>query len=203
METGLEGKPIYFGAISCVVAVGVLGFCCYYFFIKNMEQGISKQRHKLDEIEQKVAEGRVAQQSLPQFREEVRRLELELDKLLRILPSRKGTDVLLRQVRSLTEQGDFDLVSFAPGVPRELADFYAEWAIKIELQGGYHNLALFFDRISRFRRIINIDDLKIAPHRGRGGGNYTISASFTAKTFLSKEPEEEEEEESGRGRGGR
>ena len=43
----------------------------------------------------------------------------------------------------------------------------------------------------RFRRIINIDDLRISPGRAEG---YTISASFTAKTFLSKEPELEEEE---------
>ena len=72
----------------------------------------------------------------------------------------------------------------------------SEWAIKIQLQGGYHNLALFFDRVSRFRRIINIDELKISPLKGRGGTrDRTISASFTAKTYLSKERKSLEEDE--------
>jgi len=158
----------------------------YYFIVKNMQEGIVRQEKKLVAVQEKVREGLAAQKSLPQFREEVRRLELELDKLLRILPSKRGTDDLLRRVRALTEQGDFDLISFAPGAPRELDDFYSEWAINIQLQGGYHNLALFFDRISRFRRIINIDNLQITPAHG-DQGRYTIGASFTAKTFLSKE----------------
>ncbi len=192
METGLEGKPIYVGAITLVAAISIIVFCGYYFMVKNMQAGIKRQETKLAEVQKKVAEGRVAQKSLPQFREAVRRLELELDKLLRILPSQKRTDDLLRQFRLLAEQGDFDLISFSPGTPRALDDFYSEWPIKIQLQGGYHNLALFFDRISRFRRIINIDDLRISPARGRGT-RYTISADFTAKTFLSKEKVVDEE----------
>jgi len=194
METGLEGKPIYVGAITFVVSIGVIVFCAYYFMVKNMQEGIVRQQKKLAEVQQKVNEGRAAQKSLPQFREEVRRLELELDKLLRILPSRRGTDDILRRVRALTEQGDFDLISFSPGTPRDLDDFYSEWTINIQLQGGYHNLALFFDRIGRFRRIINVDNLRITPARGGDQGRYTIAASFTAKTFLSKEASPEEEE---------
>lgn len=191
METGLEGKPIYVGAITFVAAVGVIVFCGYYFMIKKMQEGIVRQERRLAEVQQKVNEGRAAQKSLPQFREEVRRLELELAKLLRILPSQKRTDDILRQVRTLTEQGDFDLISFSPGVPRDMDDFYSEWAINIQLQGGYHNLALFFDRIGRYRRIINIDNLRISPASSRDD-RYTINATFTAKTYLSKEltPEE-------------
>jgi Tfp pilus assembly protein PilO len=192
METGLEGKPIYVGAITLVLGIGVIVFCSYYFLIKNMQDGMKRQRIKLNEVNEKINEGRTAEKSLPQFREEVRRLELELDKLLRILPSQRKTDDLLRRVRALTEQGDFDLISFAPGSPRALDDFYSEWAIKIQLSGDYHNLALFFDRIKRFRRIINIEDLRISPARERNSA-YTINADFTAKTFLANETEETED----------
>ena len=64
-------------------------------------------------------------------------------------------------------------------------DFYSEWPIVINLTGGYHNLALFFDRISRFSRIINIENLNIAA--ARGSGDQTIAATFTVKTFIYKE----------------
>ena len=52
------------------------------------------QDRKLAELQAKITEGRAAKEKLPQFREEVRRLELELEKLLRILPARRNTPEL-------------------------------------------------------------------------------------------------------------
>ncbi|MEM8963728.1 MAG: type 4a pilus biogenesis protein PilO, partial [Acidobacteriota bacterium] len=123
--------------------------------------------------------------------------QLDLDKLLRILPSQRNTEELLRRIRSLTEQGDFNLMRFTPQAEQPL-DFYTEWPIKVELEGTYHNLALFFDRIGRFRRIINVDQLDIAALKNNNRDErsaYTIRARFTAKTFLYNEPFDEEEGE--------
>ena len=109
--------------------------------------------------------------------------ELELDRLLRILPARRNTQDLLRRIRDLTRQGDFNLRRFTPGnfIDRE---FYSEWPITINLQGTYHNLALLFDRIGRFSRIINVEGLRIDTLR-RGNPNHTITANFIAKTYMA------------------
>ena len=148
-----------------------------------------RSERKLAELQVKIQEGRAAKQKLPQFREEVRRLELELDKLLRILPARRNTPELLRRIRQLTEQGNFDLLRFTPGNFVD-KDFYSEWPINIRLNGTYHNLALFFDRVGRFSRIINIENLKVttAPKNAKG---HTIGATFVAKTFIYKETAEQ------------
>ena len=116
------------------------------------------------------------------------KLEFELDKLLRILPARRNTPELMRRVRMLTEQGDFDLLRFTPRQYID-QDFYSEWPIDIQLDGGYHNLALLFDQISRFSRIINIENLRIDSLSGRSQ-DHSISAGFTAKTFVYKDEEE-------------
>lgn len=189
METGLEGKPWYVAgaiALGLVIAIVVLA---KYVKIDDMDAQIGTRESKLAELEQKITEGRSAQASLPQFREEVRRLELELEKLLRILPTRRNMDDLLRRIRALTEQGNFVLNRVTPkGLSRR--DFYSEWPIDVRLDGGYHNLALFFDRISRFSRIINVEGLQIQAAKGEG---HTISTSFTVKTFLYNEPPPEGE----------
>ena len=190
IETGLEGKPWYVSAAVAAVLLGVIVFAANQFLFSKMKNEIGRKQNNLMELDRQINEGRAAQKSLPQFREEVGRLELELDKLLRILPSRRNTEDLLRRLRTLTEQGDFSLLSFVPRTesPR---DFYYEWPIEIRLNGTYHNLALFFDRIRRFSRIINIEDLRLG---ALGGGHHTLSATFIMKTFLYNEPEEEEEE---------
>src|SRR3954467_14547427 len=125
-----------------------------------MRDDFDLQEKKLSELQNKLQEGRSAKQELPKFREEVRQLELELDKLLRILPARRNTPDLMRRIRSLAEQGDFTLKKFNPGTLSD-KEFYSEWPISVDLEGSYHNLALFYDRISRFSRIINIEDLEI------------------------------------------
>jgi Tfp pilus assembly protein PilO len=159
----------------------------WWRLIQPIKDDIARGEGTLAELQTKIQEGRAAKQQLPKFREEVRQLELELDKLLRILPARRNTPDLLRRIRSLAEQGDFALKRFTP---KDLSDkeFFSEWPIEVSIDGSYHNLALFFDRISRFSRIINIENLQISaisdpksPH--------TITASFNAKTFVYKEPD--------------
>jgi len=195
MHTGLEGKPFYWGVVAAVVVSGVLFWIAHTVKFSDMQAQIARQETRLTELQAQVQKGRIAKQKLPQFREVVRRLEGELDKLLRILPARRNTPELLRRIRALTEQGDFAIVRIQPGSFIE-RDFYSEWPITINLEGSYHNLALFFDRISRFPRIINIDNLQIGGLR-RPGTTHTISAKFQAKTFIYKESPEEESDAGG------
>ena len=188
METGLEGKPWFYGAgVAALLGAAVVGGG-YYMKFQNMNKQIQRKAGSLSALEDKIRDGEAAEAQLPQFMEEVERLELELEKLLRILPSRRKTEDLLRRIRNLTEQGDFLLVSFDPGSLAQQDDFYSRWNINIELEGTYHALALFFDRVSRFSRIINIDSLKITPKTSRVKRNQTIRATFVANTFLANEP---------------
>ena len=190
LKTGLEGKPWYLG-LAVGLGVGLLLFALgFWRLLQPKRDEIAGYEVKLSELQTKIQEGRAAKQELPKFREEVRQLELELDKLLRILPARRNTPDLMRRIRSLAEQGDFSLKRFTPG---QLADkeFFSEWPIAIAVDGTYHNLALFFDRISRFSRIINIEDLTVSA-MPKAEGAHTITAQFTSKTFVYKEPEPEE-----------
>jgi len=188
IETGLEGKPWYVSAGVAVVLCATLIYALQYLKFKEMKNTVERNKRQLQTLEREINEGRSAMKSLPQFREEVGRLQLELDKLLRILPSRRNTEDLLRRIRRLTEQGDFDLLRFTP---RGLAarDFYSEWPISISLNGQYHNLALFFDRIRRFSRIINVEDLRLRAI----GGRHSVSATFIIKTFIYNPPPPVEE----------
>jgi Tfp pilus assembly protein PilO len=193
IKTGLEGKPWYYGLAAGIGVGAILFGLGYWRLLGPQKEEIAAEEAKLEGLQQKILEGRAAKQQLPKFREEVRQLELELDKLLRILPARRNTPDLLRRIRTLAEQGDFALKRFTPG---QLTDqeFYSQWPIAVSIEGTYHNLALFFDKISRFSRIINVENLEVTAI-ARPGSPHTIAASFNAKTFVYKEPEPETAEE--------
>lgn len=184
-ETGLENKPWYISAIVGAVLGLLIVVGSYYLVFTDIERQIAGKQKELEGLQKKIDEGRAAERSLARFREEVNRLQLDLDKLLRVLPTRMNTEDLLRRLRTLTEQGDFKLLRFAPA-NRSQKQFYYEWPIQISLDGTYHNLALFFDRISRFSRIINIENLRIS--QKTTDAMRTIGANFTMKTFLYIEP---------------
>jgi type IV pilus assembly protein PilO len=187
-RTGLEGKPWYYG-LGVGLAVGAALFALgYWQYVMPLKDDIQAQENHLEGLQHQIQEGMIAQQQLPKFREEVHQLELELDKLLRILPARRNTPELLRSIRLLAEQGDFNLKAFRPGVLTD-KEFYSEWPITVDLDGTYHNLALLFDRVGRFSRIINIQDLSINALTPTKANPHTIAASFIAKTFVYKEPD--------------
>lgn len=188
IETGLEGKPWWAGAaigLGLGVAAALLG---YQLQIKEMIQTRERNDAQIVELQAKISRGLAAKAKLPQFREEVALLEVQLEKLLKILPPRRDVQDVLRRFRALAEQEDFVLSEFRPGSEVK-KDFYNEWPITVRLRGTYHNLARFFDRMSRFSRIFNVDNLQIT--QNRTGDQHTIQASFTAKTFVYQEPEPE------------
>ncbi len=186
IETGLEGKPWYYGLIIGLLVGGLLFWLAHYLWLAPIKRDIASLQSQLEDLQTKIQEGRSARARLPQFREQVRRLELELDKLLRILPARLNTQEILRNVRNLAERGDFDLKVFQPGRLTD-KDFYKEWPISITLEGRYHNLAIFFDQIRRYPRIFNIEDLTVRalPDQTKG---HTLTTSFVAKTFVYAPP---------------
>ena len=181
IDLKLEGKPWYQALAYGLVIGGLLAGAVHYAWFRGLNAEIKGKRTQLEALQQEIQKGRAAERKLSQFREEVRRLELELAKLLQVLTSKRNTEDLIKRIETLTRQGDFTLRKFTPGdfVPK---DFYAEWPIDIALEGSYHNLALFFDRMSRFSRIINVEDMKIAALPVIG--QKSISATFIAKTFI-------------------
>lgn len=187
-ETGLENKPWWISALVGLALGAVVVAASYYVVFTDISDQITGTRAELEKLQKKIDEGRAAERSLAQFREEVNRLQLDLDKLLRVLPTRMNTEDLLRRLRTLAEQGDFKLLRFAPS-NRSKKQFYYEWPIQITLDGTYHNLALFFDRVSRFSRIINVENLRIS--QKTGDPVRTIGVTFTMKTFLYVETVEE------------
>ena len=181
LELKLEEKKWSYALIVGLVIGLALAGGVHYAWFRGINADIKNKRAELEQLQAEIEKGRAAERKLAQFREEVKRLELELSKLLQILPSKRNTEELIKRIETLTRQGDFTLKKFTPGefIPKE---FYAEWPIDIVVDGTYHNLALFFDRMSRFSRIINVEDLKIGALDTVPGKS--IAAQFVAKTFI-------------------
>ena len=184
MAIDLNTKPWYVALIVGIVLGVALFVVMQMYVFKDIQVAIERLESSIDDLEREIEKGRAAKADLPRLEEDIRNYELELDRLKKILPTRRETDSLLKRLKQLNERGRFRLTRFTPG-DFEDREFYLEWPIRVELDGTYHELGLFFDRLSRFSRIINVNELRVSPIRGRGG--HTVHAAFTGVTFIYKE----------------
>ncbi len=148
--------------------------------IGEQRSSIAASQAQLADRQKKVQEGRLIEERLPELEREIAALKVKLDDVQQILPTDRETGDLLRWIKNLGDQSNLDLKSFSPGSLKP-QEFYKEFPIEMQVVGRYHDLGIFLDRVSKYSRIINVDNLRIATAKDAGK---TITASFNATTFV-------------------
>jgi type IV pilus assembly protein PilO len=182
MELSLTKLPWYaqVGAFVVLAVVGVGLFYQYYEVPTRAEMAV--RASQLEALKGTVAKGRETAKQLPEFQSQVNDLELRLVNLRAVLPEEKDAGELLRRLQTVATQSNLQIKSFKPS-PIVTKTLHAEWPIALELDGTYHNLAIFFDRVGKFTRIVNITGVDIQG-KSKPDRNSTISAKCVATTFV-------------------
>ena len=185
MELSLSKLPWYgqIGAFVLVSAGAVFGF--WNFYVAEINSDIAMRQTRLNALRADIAKGVATARQLPQFQSQVSELENRLENLRQILPEQKDVADTLRRIETLAAKSNLAIQRFTPGkvVQQKL---YAEIPYKLEAEGTYHNLASFFDQISKFPRIINISEISIKT-KNPPEQNRTIVAELIATTFVLQE----------------
>jgi type IV pilus assembly protein PilO len=156
----------------------------WYFFISGLAEQITVKQDQLAALKVEIQRGQAVEQKHQEYMAQNKQLLSKLATLKIILPEAKQTDQLLRQVQESAVASNLQIKRFQP-LPVAQKDFFSEWPINLEVDGGYHSLGIFFDKISKFSRIVNVSDVKVAENRKQS--NQTISATCVATTFVYNE----------------
>lgn len=168
--------------VSLLVALLICGLFYWQYWSPAVEEENQKTA-RLGTLKKEIAALEVTANKLQDFQREVALLEAKLETLKRILPPEKETPDLVRKVQSLAAQSSLVIRKFNPGSPVN-KEFYQEWPISMDVDGNYHNLGIFFDRVSRLSRLVNIGNLNIKARSGDQTVSNTISTSCVATTFV-------------------
>jgi len=152
-------KPARWGAVA-VLLLCIAG--AYYLLSYSPKSTqVTHLRTQAQQLQRKLNNVRAVATNLGAFEQEVADLERDLEKALKQLPNRKQFEDLLQDISTAGKQVGVQIKSIERDA--ELAhDFYAEVPFKVELEGEYHDLARFFDDISKLPRIVNVSDLQIS-----------------------------------------
>ena len=185
MELSLNKLPWYaqIGAFVVVCAGAIYGF--YYFYVSDMQKDIATRETRLAGIRADISKGVSAARRLPEFQAQVNQLEQRLEGLRQVLPEEKDVADILRRIQGLATQSNLSIQRFTPDKVVQ-QPMYQEIPYKLQAEGTYHNLGYFFDRISKFPRIINVSKISIKA-KTPPEPNATIIAECTATTFVLQE----------------
>lgn len=146
-------------AMVPLVALLVLGGYGWFVY-RPVRAEVLKAEAQERDLERKVSEVRAIVANLAAFEAELSEMEQRLKQALRQLPDSKELPGLLTDVTSLGKDAGLEFKAFRP--QDEVArDFYAEVPIQIEFSGDYHDIARFFDKVSKLPRIVNVSQLNM------------------------------------------
>jgi type IV pilus assembly protein PilO len=201
MNLSLNKLPWY-GQVGAFVALSAAGVGVFWsMYAQPAQARIAERRAELDVLQQEITRGQEAARRLPEFRREVTTLQAQLDRLKVILPEERDVADLLRRVQAMATQSNLTILGFTP---RAIAtrQLHAEWPIGLQLEGTYHDLGMFLERVSKFPRIINVNAITINA-KDDSVGPATITAQATATTFVLIDPAAQPPPATGRGARGR
>ena len=172
---------IFFGAI------GLIGGGFAFLIYMPKAEAISQKEKEIASLEDKIRLGKIRAKNLPALKEKKAEIDKKLIAALELLPDEREIPSLLK---GITEQGIDAGLEFKLFVPElEVAkDFYVEIPVTIEVEGDYRNVAEFFYKVSKMKRIVNIINISMRP---KDALSVRLITRCNAVTYRFKEKEEE------------
>jgi type IV pilus assembly protein PilO len=182
MDISLAKLPWY-AQVGAFLVLGVVGVGLFYrYYEAPARTELASREQQLKALRADINKGLATAKKLPEFKAQVDDLELRLANLRAVLPEEKDAADLLRRMQTVATQSNLTITSFKPA-PIVTKQLHAEWPINLELEGNFHNLATFLDRLGKFTRIVNVSSLDIKG-KDKAEPNASISAKCVATTFV-------------------
>lgn len=185
MDLSLNKVPWWAQLAMFVIVCAGGAFAFWYFYASEMAINIAGRETRLAGIRADIQRGVATARRLPEFQAQVNQLEQRLASLRQVLPEEKDVADILKSIQGLATQSSLTIQRFTPDKVVQ-QPMYQEIPYKLQAEGTYHNLGYFFDRISKFPRIINVSKISIKA-KTPPEPNATIVAECTATTFVLQE----------------
>ncbi len=176
-------------ACSAIIVLLAGAFVWYVFLPKRAL--INQQQDEIAVLNTDINIRRTKARRLEALKKEYEMLKRQLIALEKHLPPEEEVELLLKQVSELGEKNGLLIKLWKPQTKKPNASgIYTEIPMTMEVNGGYHSVGSFFERISELPRIVNVSNIKIGGAKTEAG-RFSIETSFLATTFAVIEKTEE------------
>lgn len=159
----------------------------FFSLISPTLDSISAANAKNVELTKQKEEAQKRAANKPDYEAKLAELNLQLKKALRELPEARDIPGLLSEIDSLARKAGLEVRKFQP-LPEVMSEYYAEVPVQIVMDGGYHEVGVFFDKVSKMNRIVSVTDIVLSDAKSSGNETVlTVTGKVVTYRFLSAE----------------
>ncbi|MBN1930330.1 MAG: type 4a pilus biogenesis protein PilO [Desulfobacterales bacterium] len=163
---------IYYGTL-----IALIGMFVYFSYLPKFNH-IEKLNNEYSKLAKELNSVKKVADQLENYRSQMKKAEIQFELVKKALPEKKEIPSLLAAVSRSGQEAGLDFLLFEPKAEIK-KDFYAEIPVSIKVLGNYHDVAVFFDNVSRLSRIVNIEDIKMISQENAG----KLTTQCTAVTY--------------------
>jgi type IV pilus assembly protein PilO len=148
------------GLLALVLAGILVAF--YYQIVEPKSTEIEGLQGTISKLDTEIQTLTIKVKHLDELIAASKQLEIELAKKKERLPPEEEAVMLLKQVSDLGIRLGLDIRLWKPGPKAEdPSKLFVRMPVNVEVSGGYHTAAIFFDRINSLPRIVTVSGLKM------------------------------------------
>jgi type IV pilus assembly protein PilO len=138
----------------------------YYLDVAPQQDQLMDIETAIAKLDAEIQTTTVKVQHLEELTAANRQLESELAKKRERLPAQGEAVQLLKQLSDLGARLGLEIKFWKPGGQSEdPSKLFLRLPVSVEVAGGYHTAATFFDRINKLPRIVSVSDLRMGASR--------------------------------------
>ena len=192
----VEKIKLPFRILIFVGTIVLLAGAFTWFVYLDKTEKIKKVETQNQTLSKKLADVKKKASDLPKFEENYETAKAQLTEALKILPDSKEIPSLLTNITKLGEDSGLQFLIFNPQDDRGKG-FYIEIPVSIRIEGAYHDVVGFFDKVGHMDRIVNILNVSMKPKEAL---STQLITSCEAVTFQFKPETDKESKRSKKGK---
>ena len=173
----------------------ILAVFVWFFYLPKFEK-IGQLKEEYAKLEKELATVKKKARELKRLRAEMEKAEADFRLARKKLPETEEIPDLLASISRSGQETGLEFLLFQPKAEIK-KDFYAEIPVLIKVLGSYIDVGIFFEKVARLPRIVNLRDISMAPT----APDVPLTAACTAVTYKFVEPVEAAEGEGQDGQG--
>lgn len=160
----------------------VIGLYIWLVYIPKTGE-IKTIKSELDRLESNIRIARVRAKNLKRLEADLTKSQSDLKIAIKLLPTTSEIPSLLKSITKLGNDSNLEFLLFSPE-KQVSKEFYVEIPVSIEVLGSYHDVAIFFDKVGKLDRIVNVVNVNMIPIKEL---STTLKTSCKATTYRFKE----------------
>jgi len=145
-------------------------------------------KSELDILERNIIIAKVRANNLKRLEADLAKAQGDLKVAIKLLPTTSEIPSLLKNITKLGNDSNLEFLLFSPE-KQVSKEFYVEIPVSIEVLGSYHDVAIFFDKVGKLDRIVNVVNVSMIPIKEL---STTLKTSCNATTYRFKEEKKTE-----------